>query len=332
MTTPPPPNCVLVDTLDALSAALVDIVRAQRVSANPAEPLLYVDIEGNDLCREGTVSLVQIHLPSIRKTLVIDITILGAAAFSHSIPLPREFESYASPSSPFSNDAPVSLKTILESPWILKCFFDVRNDADALYNIYRISMNSVVDLQILEVATRRGKKRLLNGLARAIRTDGGLDEVTLTQWLDVKMRGKALFGARDPVPPPSSPLSPRSPASPSSPLPSTTTLRNPAYYPMPLTPPSSPETARSTTSSSAGSPVKEQSPNFAIFDVRPLSPELLEYSVNDVIHLPRLWAIYDAKLDSKWRVKTENEAVWRLQLAKQDVYYGKNGNMALSPF
>lgn len=79
----------------------------------------------------------------------------------------------------------------------------------------------------------------------------------------------------------------------------------------------------------------------------------LNVLIQDVIHLPKLWAIYDAKLDAVWRAKSENEAVWRLQLAKQDVYYGKSeitppsppvpcrvfllslrldGNMALGPF
>lgn len=50
----------------------------------------------------------------------------------------------------------------------------------------------------------------------------------------------------------------------------------------------------------------------------------MSLSIQDVIHLPRLWAIYDTKLNISWRAKTENEAKWRLQLAKQNVYYGKS--------
>lgn len=54
-------------------------------------------------------------------------------------------------------------------------------------------MDGVVDLQILEVATRRGSKRLLNGLARSIKTDAGLGKEVLAAWLDVKMKGKTIF-------------------------------------------------------------------------------------------------------------------------------------------
>jgi exonuclease 3'-5' domain-containing protein 1 len=54
-------------------------------------------------------------------------------------------------------------------------------------------MVAVVDIQILENATRRGSRRLLNGLARVVRDDGELDAEALRHWTEVKDRGKALF-------------------------------------------------------------------------------------------------------------------------------------------
>lgn len=90
--------------------------------------------------------------------------------------------------------------------------------------------------------------------------------------------------------------------------------------------------------------------DFALFDVRPLRPELLDYAANvsfpsacaahvpskdtsikrvlsfwtaqDVIHLPQLWSVYNRKLNSHWRGRTERETVRRLQSASQ-VYQGQ---------
>lgn len=59
-----------------------------------------------------------------------------------------------------------------------------------------------------------------------------------------------------------------------------------------------------------------------VFEERPLDPIMLQYSIQDVTYLPRLWAIFDSKLTPKWRSKVENEVFWRLQLARQAVYYG----------
>ena len=53
----------------------------------------------------------------------------------------------------------------------LQWFYDVRNDSDALYNLYGISLNNVYDLQLLELANRlsRGKNaRFLNSLEKSI--------------------------------------------------------------------------------------------------------------------------------------------------------------------
>lgn len=251
-----PPSYQLIDSVDALQNALQRIVDAQTALANANGslriPLLYVDLEGNDLCRDGTVSLIQLHLPSIQETFVIDVTVLGSAAFSASIPssLPDSSDQTAlSDSSSPSLEGPISLKTILESPEVIKCFFDVRNDADALYNIYGISMKSIVDIQILEIATRRGPRRLLNGLARAIRNDGELEPETLNNWLEVKTRGKTLFNS----------------------VPSTVAPDRQG---------SSPQLSTASPSQTSLSATSKPESNFAVFDVRPLPQDLLEYSIN----------------------------------------------------
>ena len=185
----------LVDTADAVRDMLQSIVDAQKslglAKVESRTPLLYVDIEGDNLCRDGTVSLIQMHIPTIQKTFILDIFVLGDDAFTTSIA------------------SRITFKSILESPTTLKCFFDVRADSDALYNLYNISMAGVVDVQLMENASRPGSKRFLNGLARAIREDAGLSRGVLTTWLDVKERGKRMFlGSSDykafeirPIPP-----------------------------------------------------------------------------------------------------------------------------------
>ncbi|CAA7261157.1 unnamed protein product [Cyclocybe aegerita] len=71
-------------------------------------------------------------------------------------------------------------------------FYDVRNDADALYNLYQISLANICDLQLLEVAVRRSanlKVRLVSGLAKTIETYIS----TQAQWQRIKEEGVALF-------------------------------------------------------------------------------------------------------------------------------------------
>lgn len=192
-----------IDTIDGLKTTLRHILDARRdfdedAERDPHMPLLFVDAEGNNLCRDGTVSLLQIHIPQSGQSFIIDIFVLQAAAFSTTIPCLSYDLSSPSPTvpAPFSDNSEedgISLKSILESPAIIKCFFDVRNDADALYNLYAISINCVVDLQILENATRTGRRRLLNGLARAIRNDGSLEPAVFARWLETKEKGKALI-------------------------------------------------------------------------------------------------------------------------------------------
>jgi len=112
-----------VDTLEGVQDMLRQIEAAREeldaTKINPHTPLLYVDIEGDDLCRYGSVSLIQMHIPTIKMTFIIDVFVLGADVFTTSI------------------EPSITLKSVLESEDIIKCFFDVRNDSDALHNIYK---------------------------------------------------------------------------------------------------------------------------------------------------------------------------------------------------
>ena len=71
-------------------------------------------------------------------------------------------------------------------------FYDVRNDADALWNLYDVDIANAYDLQVLEVAVRRSSRihvKLVSGLAKTI--DRYLSPPL--EWQRVKEAGSKLF-------------------------------------------------------------------------------------------------------------------------------------------
>lgn len=139
-------------------------------------PSLYVDIEGVNLSRHGTVSILQIYVQPADRTYLVDIYTLREAAFT--TPGTRGH----------------TLKNIFESDAIPKAFFDIRNDSDALYSHFGISVAGIVDLQLMELATRSGSKRCINGLARCMeRGDASMSYAEKRLWAENKEAGRKLF-------------------------------------------------------------------------------------------------------------------------------------------
>lgn len=60
---------------------------------------------------------------------------------------------------------------VLESPDIQDFFFGVRNDSDALYSHFDISLARVQDIQLSENTVRSFDRRYVNGLAKCIEND-----------------------------------------------------------------------------------------------------------------------------------------------------------------
>ncbi|CAH0058559.1 unnamed protein product [Clonostachys solani] len=169
----PGSNYTFVDSREALSDAIDGLVD---LPSSP--PSLYVDLEGNNLSRHGTVSILQIHVRTTGHTYLIDVLILGPLAFS----------------TPGILHAETTLKSILESDKIPKVFFDVRNDSDALYSHYDISLSGIHDLQLMALATRNpGQRRLITGLAKCIEKDAPLSYTERLRLAAVKAKGTALF-------------------------------------------------------------------------------------------------------------------------------------------
>ncbi|KAI1906044.1 hypothetical protein LOZ65_006895 [Ophidiomyces ophidiicola] len=161
---------VWVDSCDILKG-VIDLL--PDLPVNP--PSLYLDLEGVDLSRNGTVSILQIFVLPENRTYLIDIHILGKKAFL----------------TPGSNGD--TLKDILESSDIPKVFFDVRNDSDALYSHFDIHLSGVEDIQLMELATRTFSRRCVNGLSRCIERDGKLSFSEVRIWKSAKDKARKMF-------------------------------------------------------------------------------------------------------------------------------------------
>jgi len=106
---------------------------------------------------------------------LIDIHTLGALAFTTPAPNAQ------------------TLQTILESAIIPKAFFDVRKDSDALYAHFNINLAGIVDIQLMELATRSFSKRHVNGLAKCMAQHVYMTTAERQTWVATKEKGKKLF-------------------------------------------------------------------------------------------------------------------------------------------
>jgi hypothetical protein len=131
---------LLIDSIESLDTFLQDLIEA----VHSQTPTLYVDLEGIRLSRNGSVSLLTLLIHSNGKpdrVYLVDIHTLGALAFTMV--------------SNLSTDTEIrTLKDVLENRRVPKVFFDVRNDSDALFSHFDIRMKGIIDLQLMENASR----------------------------------------------------------------------------------------------------------------------------------------------------------------------------------
>ncbi|XWX02354.1 hypothetical protein V2A60_010391 [Cordyceps javanica] len=160
----------IVDSVDGIALLLDDM---KNLPTSP--PSLYLDLEGINLGREGSVSILQIHSLPKQHTYLVDVHCLGSKAFSTQ-----------------GSDGS-SIKSVLESSMIPKVFFDVRNDSDALYSHFSIHLRGVEDLQLMELATRSSRKRFVSGLAKCIELDAPLAAGEKQKLVECKKAGQLLF-------------------------------------------------------------------------------------------------------------------------------------------
>jgi exonuclease 3'-5' domain-containing protein 1 len=69
----------LIDSAEAMSTVIANLIN---LPTKP--PSLYIDLEGVNLSRQGTISILQIHIAPQNKFYLIDIHKLGSQAFDTS--------------------------------------------------------------------------------------------------------------------------------------------------------------------------------------------------------------------------------------------------------
>jgi exonuclease 3'-5' domain-containing protein 1 len=129
---------------------------------------LYLNIEGLNLSRHGTVSIITILVHPSNQVQLIDVLALGDLAFSTA-----------------SEDGK-TLQSILEDHSICKYIWDVRNDANALWFHFGVSLGGTPDLQLLENASRAEDKTYIRSLEMCIQNDLKLGFMVTSRWLRTK--------------------------------------------------------------------------------------------------------------------------------------------------
>lgn len=126
---------LLCDTPALVQKAVQVLLRCSHVA---------VDLEGVNLSRSGPISLIQVAPVGEDVVYLFDVTKLKELAFHHGLYL------------------------LLTSKSVMKIFFDVRGDSDALFYQYHFVATPVVDCQIAMMSGgRRQKAEYLCGLKKA---------------------------------------------------------------------------------------------------------------------------------------------------------------------
>ncbi|KAI4275989.1 MAG: hypothetical protein LQ337_002810 [Flavoplaca oasis] len=78
---------------------------------------------------------------------------------------------------------------------------------------------------------------------------------------------------------------------------------------------------------------KDAAMAYEVFNARPLGEDIRAYCIQDVKLMPKLWALYNAKLVSPlWKEKVENATRDRVLLSQSALFNGKGPHMALGPW
>ena len=239
----------MIDTATTLTAFLDNLPQAS------AQPILFIDLEGNNLSRNGTLSLITILVEPRHQVHLIDVHTLGKEAFT----------------TPNTNNT-TTLQQILESETTTKVFFDIRHDSDALSGLYGIRVSGIEDLQPMELASRSRfeNKRYVSGLAKCIQNYSQLSWVEKQQFKVTKDQSKRLF---DPT----------------------------------------------------------RGGSYAVFDQRPLDPQVAKYCAQDVLHMPGLYDVFRTKLSASWNEKVKEETAARIALSQSAQGVGRGPQNALGP-
>lgn len=164
---------VFVDSEASLQPLLDNIAE---LAIDP--PSLYLNLEGATVGRHGSISILSLYIAPDKTTYLIDIHKLGDAAFSTI------------------TTVGASLKTVLESSTIPKVVFDIRNISDALFSLFRVSIDGIKDLQLMELASRKGSQEFVCGLSECIKKYSPISATEKTESALVNERARQFFAPK----------------------------------------------------------------------------------------------------------------------------------------
>lgn len=179
-----PPATTVVDSLSSLRALL------DRLVGLPTDPpSLFLDVKGIRRGGNGAISIISVYVAPQRTLDLVNVASLGESTFATA------------------SSHGTSLKTVLEAPDIPKVFFDVRDGSDALFRLYGVALQGVHDLQLMELATRRGAKGFVADLAQCIERDSTAPAAAKAEWrraaddVDPEKGGREEVAHERPLPP-----------------------------------------------------------------------------------------------------------------------------------
>ncbi|KAF1817815.1 uncharacterized protein K489DRAFT_328746 [Dissoconium aciculare CBS 342.82] len=163
-------HVVFIDSLPTLLDMLKNLI-----APHAKQPDLFFDLEGINLGRSGTISICTIYVRSRDTAFLVDVEALGGSAFDTKHPNGW------------------SLRSVFECPNIAKAVFDIRNDSDALYSLFQISVSDIEDIQLMELGARKGSKKYVASLKKCVQQECP-DDVHVA-WTQTKDTVTSLFDA-----------------------------------------------------------------------------------------------------------------------------------------
>lgn len=129
---------------------------------------LYMDLEGVNLGRTGTITIIQVYIDSIKEMYFIDNSFMGDKVFRV-----------------FGAKSGKTFKDILEDQDIKKVIFACGNDISNMYHKHGIMCKGVFDVQIAKGGQR--------SYIYCVKADGGLSTVEAAAMAAVKAEGLAIY-------------------------------------------------------------------------------------------------------------------------------------------
>ncbi|EZF35290.1 hypothetical protein TMEN_5638 [Trichophyton mentagrophytes] len=154
------PKVAEVDSSNKLEGFLSEL---RELDMDPVP--LFVEFKGRDISRDGSLSIISIYVRPLNKIYLINIHSIGMDGTSYT----EDFRG-------------TTLQSIFQCSVLRKAFFDVRGASNILFHNHGFTLDGIVDIQLMELATRNGSREFLRGLATCVRNDSPLSVEEKKRW------------------------------------------------------------------------------------------------------------------------------------------------------